>query len=151
MKSLTINKRHPVIYFYFITIKITAQGIRTCFICNRPCSLICSCFFFRRSCYHICLSNQFSVFIKPQMLLFNTDLHIISYQIVCTVPLITFFLINRFPGHFLTGIQFCHYLLKLCFLIDLISVFIVFQLNCFSCTGFKISISVDCIIFGRQL
>lgn len=68
MKPLPIYKWHPVIYFYVVSIFLTAQVIWTCLVGNRPCSSVCLPAGFWCSTDDICFCHKCSIFVQPQML-----------------------------------------------------------------------------------
>ena len=136
MKPLPIYKWHPVIYFYVVSIFLTAQVIWTCLVGNRPCSSVCLPAGFWCSTDDICFCHKYSIFVQPQMLVIQTYFYIASVQIICTVTLHATDAVYRISCNCSTTRKICQQLLQFSILIDLKSIFII---------GYRDIISIGCV------
>ena len=94
MKSLSVNKRHPVINLYIVTIFSTGQVVRTRLVGDRPCTSVCLPPFTGLP-LTISVSVKIPIFIQPQMLRIQADFYVTACQIVCSVSLISGTAVDR--------------------------------------------------------
>ena len=125
VKTLTIYKRHPVSNCSVISILVTGKCIRTRLICDRPCASHSFSFRCRCAADNVCLSNQRTIFVQPQVLVIQADFNVTSCQIITTVPLHSCYTVYRIPCHRCSCFQILEQLIQFSLLIDLKSVFVV--------------------------
>ena len=151
MKSRTIYKRHPVFYGYIITIFRARKIVRACLICNRPCPTVSLTTGFRRTAYNICLCHQYTILIKPEMLIIKAYFYVTSGKIITAISLHGAYAVNRITTDLTSTRNIFQKLLQFPILIDLKSIFIIgychiISIRSMECTGY-----IDRIIFRCKI
>ena len=99
MKSLSIYKRHPVVYFDIIAVLGAAQIKRACLVGDRPCTTVGLSAFGRSTAYDVGFCHERTVLVKPQMLVIQADFYVTARQVVGSVALHSLNAVYRISGN----------------------------------------------------
>ena len=151
MKPLPVNKRHPVIYLYIISVNVTGQIKRTCLIGDGPRSAVGFPVRCGSAADNIGFCYQCSVLIKPQMLIVQADFYVAACKIVFSVSLKSPDTVNRLSGNGCSCFQIFQKLFQLCLLINAEAILISGYGNVVSVGGAEGTGHINRIIICSQL